>query len=193
MISGTNHSDHSVHNDHLVHTDALRHQHRRTIHILASNRQVLNDPTIVTRIPTDHRVCNITSADQAHPDITRTTMADPPAYQDITPKVHRILNGTQHKPSGNPTGILHSLTAAILMVGESHPIVQWTTHQEELILMTRKITSSWWRGSVVNYTTPKQTDPNRNQISFSVCNVCWCQEKSVASFISIAIHTSDCR
>ena len=112
------------HNDHPVHTDVLRHQHRRTIHTLASDRQVLNDPTIVTRIPTDHRVRNITSADQAHPDITRTTMADPPAHQDITPKAHRILNGTQHKTSGNPTGNLHSLTAAILMVGESHPIVQ---------------------------------------------------------------------
>ena len=62
------------------------------------------------------RVRNITSADQAHPDITRTTMADPPAHQDITPKAHRILNGTQHKTSGNPTGNLHSLTGAILTV-----------------------------------------------------------------------------
>ena len=119
MISGTNHSDHSAHNDHPVHTDVLRHQHRRTIHTLVSDRQVLNDPTIVTRIPTDHRVRNITSADQAdqaHPDITRTTMADPPAHQDITPKARRILNGTQHKTSGNPTGNLHSLTVAILTV-----------------------------------------------------------------------------
>ena len=97
--------------------------HRR-FHTLASDRQVLNDLTIVTRIPTDHRVRNVTSADQAHPDITRTTMADPPAHQDVTPKAHRILNGTQHKTSGNPTANLHSLTAAILMVGESHPIVQ---------------------------------------------------------------------
>ena len=116
MTSGTNHSDHSAHNDHPVHTDVLRHQHRRTIHTLASDRQVLNDPTIVTRIPTDHRVRNITSADQAHPDITCTTMADPPAHQDITPKAHRILNGTQHKTSGNPTGNLHNLTVTILTV-----------------------------------------------------------------------------
>ena len=42
--------------------------------------------------------------------------SDPPAHQDITPKTHRILNGTQHKTSGNPTGNLHSLTVAILTV-----------------------------------------------------------------------------
>ena len=124
MISGTNHSDHSVHNDHPVHTDILRHQHRRTIPTLASDRQVLNDPTIVTRISTVHRVHNIISADQAHPDITRTTMADPPAHQDITPKAHRILNGTQHKTSGDPTGNLHNLTVVILITEENLPFIK---------------------------------------------------------------------
>ena len=132
MISGTNHHDHLALGNHLVHTNALGRRHHQVTRTPASGRQVLDDRTMDVVIPTDHRA-HTTNVDQAHLDVNRTTMRDPGAHRNIALKVHHILNDTCHN-TDNLIGSLRSpivailtvaiLIVAILMTGESHPIVK---------------------------------------------------------------------